>query len=79
MASNNSYLVPHYDSAAHNNKIKKSCNLIYFIDGYNGDLNSSGAIRIYKHSKFKMLIIITNNIKILFMYIIQNIRFLSWF
>ncbi len=63
MASNNSYLIPHYDGVSHNSNFKKGYNFIYFIDGYEKDLIPQGATGIYQDSEFKLPILIPRTIK----------------
>lgn len=63
MASNNSYLMPHYDGVSHNSSFKKGYNFIYFIDGYEKDSIPEGATGIYQDSEFKLPILIPKTIK----------------
>jgi len=63
MASNNSYLIPHYDGIAKNKKIKRAFNFIYFLDGYEENLSLRGATGIYKDNEFKFPILLPKTIK----------------
>ena len=59
-ASKNSFLIPHTDGLAKDNK--KVCNLIFFVDGDNEDTLKSGGTSLYFDNEFEKLIFKPNNI-----------------
>ena len=59
-ASKNSFLIPHTDGLAKDNK--KVCNLIFFVDGDNEDTSKSGGTSLYFDNEFEKLIFKPNNI-----------------
>ena len=63
MASNDSYLIPHYDGVAKDSIVKRGYNFIFFVDGYEKDLSSGGATGLYKDNEFKVPLLIPRTIK----------------
>lgn len=63
MASNDSYLIPHFDGVVKGSKIKRGYNFIYFVDGYDKDLSAGGATGLYKDNEFKSPLLIPKSIR----------------
>ena len=63
MASNNSYLIPHYDGITKDSEFKSGYNFIYFVDGYEENLSAGGATGIYQDNEFKIPLLIPKTIK----------------